>query len=53
MYNKKIKDLQQPMLISRPKARAQGEKKVEKEIWLVPELCHLTGLTQVMREDFR
>ena len=23
------------------------------KIWLVPELCHLTGLTEKMRNDFR
>ena len=52
-YNKIISDDKQPMLISRPKLKSQAEKNVDKEVWLVPELCHLTGLTQTMRDDFR
>ncbi|XP_077999596.1 piwi-like protein 2 [Glandiceps talaboti] len=50
-YNKEIQDLEQPLLISRPKRRNQdGEAEV---ICLIPELSNLTGLTDEMRQDFR
>ncbi len=52
-YGKAIVDHEQPLLISRPRIKAQAEKSVGKEIWLVPELCNLTGLTDKMRNDFR
>lgn len=45
-----IKDPGQPLLISRPKARdlRGGESK---EVWLVPELCLITGLDDRQRND--
>jgi len=52
-YGKAIVDPSQPMLVSRPRVKAEAEKGVDKEIWLVPELCHLTGLTERMKNDFR
>ena len=52
-YGIDIRDVDQPMLIHRPKKKAVGEENVEKLICLVPELCLLTGMTDSMRADFR
>ena len=51
-YGIEIKDLKQPLLISRSKRRATGET-VERTICLIPEICHLTGLSEVLRQEFR
>lgn len=52
-YNITIKDLRQPMLISRKEVRITGEaKKQEMVFCLVPELCNMTGLTDEMRSNF-
>lgn len=45
-YNESIKDSNQPLLINK-------DRKTGVEIALIPELCQLTGLTDVMRADFR
>lgn len=55
-YDLKIKDLRQPMLISKERKRTgprHGEKEDEKLICLVPEFCYMTGLTDSMRQDFK
>ncbi|XP_071952418.1 piwi-like protein 1 [Antedon mediterranea] len=56
-YNKEIRDLNQPLLISRPKKKdrnRQGTNEGQEEvICLVPELSFRTGLTDAMRADFR
>jgi aubergine-like protein len=44
-YNITIKELNQPLLITRPK------KGRIKEIMLIPELCLMTGLTEKQRSD--
>ncbi|XP_043484450.1 piwi-like protein Siwi [Leptopilina heterotoma] len=51
-YGIRIKNQSQPMLVSRskPKDRRAGQAEL---IYLVPELCRLTGLTDDMRSDFR
>jgi aubergine len=51
-YNLEIRDRDQPMLVSNPKAAdvRAGRTQV---IFLVPELCRATGLTDKMRADFR
>jgi hypothetical protein len=41
-----IRDLNQPMLLSKK------DKFDKEEVWLVPELCEMTGLTDSMRADF-
>jgi len=51
-YNLKIKNPSQPMLISRP-TRKDVNRGDDKPIFLIPELCGMTGLTQQMRDDFR
>ncbi|XP_062547222.1 protein aubergine-like [Armigeres subalbatus] len=51
-YNIRIRDPNQPMLLSRAKKRdlrAGGNELMA----LVPELCQMTGLTEQMRSDFR
>jgi hypothetical protein len=45
-YKETIKDSNQPLLINK-------DRKTGNEIALIPELCQLTGLTDVMRADFR
>ncbi|XP_011630854.1 piwi-like protein Siwi [Pogonomyrmex barbatus] len=51
-YGIKISDSRQPMLVTRSKTR--GRQAVEMDrVYLVPELCRATGLTDSMRENFR
>lgn len=49
-YGVKIKDSRQPMLISRPKARDERGGR-DTPIYLVPELCRMTGITDEMRNN--
>ena len=51
-YNLVIKDLKQPLLISNPNAR-QRRAGITEPIKLVPELCHMTGLSDEQRADFK
>lgn len=51
-YNIRIRDLRQPLLVSRPTARdIRGGR--DQHCLLIPELCRLTGLTDRMRENYR
>uniref|UniRef100_H3DH65 Piwi-like protein 2 n=1 Tax=Tetraodon nigroviridis TaxID=99883 RepID=H3DH65_TETNG len=58
-YNKNygitIKELDQPLLLHRPKERSKpGGKQISTgEILLVPELCFMTGIPDNMRKDFK
>jgi len=55
-YGKDIQDTEQPLLIHRPKRRAmgvKGQEAPEEVICLVPELCCMTGLTDIARSDFK
>eukprot|EP00112_Aurelia_sp_Birch-Aquarium-sp1_P026327 Seg928.2 transcript_id=Seg928.2/GoldUCD/mRNA.D3Y31 product="Piwi-like protein 2" protein_id=Seg928.2/GoldUCD/D3Y31 len=52
-YNKTIDDLEQPLLIHRPKPKKGQRAPVNEVICLVPELCSMTGLTDEIRSDFR
>lgn len=51
-YNIVIGNQKQPMLVTKSKTRGRqaGE---EERVYLVPELCRATGLTDSMRENFR
>ena len=49
-YNIAIKDPKQPMLISRAKKKTHEEADVAKLIALVPELCNMTELTDMMNQ---
>lgn len=50
-YNIAIRDPNQPMLVSKAKAR-QVRGGSPEEFFLVPELCRLTGITDQMRNNF-
>lgn len=56
-YNLTIQDREQPLLLHRPKKRAEQpgerERKQLEVICLIPELCFMTGLTDALRQDFR
>jgi aubergine-like protein len=53
-HNVEIKDKRQPILVNKPKYKAgQQLKKWQLEnIWLIPELCSMTGLTDQNRANF-
>lgn len=50
-YGKTIKDLNQPLLVCRPKEKDRRAGRMDNTC-LVPELCVLTGLTDEMRANF-
>nr|XP_055054548.1 piwi-like protein 2 [Misgurnus anguillicaudatus]XP_055054549.1 piwi-like protein 2 [Misgurnus anguillicaudatus]XP_055054550.1 piwi-like protein 2 [Misgurnus anguillicaudatus] len=53
-YGITIKELDQPLLIHRPKERSKPKGKViTGEILLLPELSFMTGIPEKMRKDFR
>ncbi|XP_076853988.1 piwi-like protein 2 isoform X2 [Brachyhypopomus gauderio] len=53
-YGITIKELDQPMLVHRPKERSQpGGKVITGEILLIPELSFMTGIPEKMRKDFK
>ena len=47
----KINNRQQPLLVAKPSDKAMRRKRGE--IWLVPELCLMTGYTDKIKSDFR
>ncbi|KAF7997591.1 hypothetical protein HCN44_006162 [Aphidius gifuensis] len=51
-YNINIRNMTQPMLVTRTtdKDRRSGQAEI---VYLVPELCRATGITDAMRNDFR
>ena len=50
-YNKKITDLKQPLIISMLKVREERSG-VSGPIYLIPELCNMTGLSDEQRANF-
>jgi aubergine-like protein len=54
-YSINIRDMKQPILISRKDLRVSGKtEKVEISFGLIPELCNMTGLTDGgFREQFK
>ncbi|CAH0561242.1 unnamed protein product [Brassicogethes aeneus] len=53
-HNLTIADEYQPLLINKRTVKVAGSaQKEDIMICLVPELCYLTGLTDVMRNDFK
>lgn len=53
-YNIDIKDAKQPLLISNKTQRIAGQSEArELTFSIIPEICHLTGLTDKMRSDFK
>ena len=51
-YNRELTDMKQPLLVSRPKKRDQRKGEDDGPIYLVPEVCTRTGLSEETREDF-
>ncbi|KAL1117937.1 hypothetical protein AAG570_004251, partial [Ranatra chinensis] len=51
-YELRIKNMHQPMLVSKAKPR-DVRAGMTTNIYLVPELCRLTGLTDEMRSNFQ
>ncbi|KAH8333040.1 hypothetical protein KR074_000427 [Drosophila pseudoananassae] len=51
-YNIRIRDQNQPLLISKSRDKAQKTNASEIVV-LIPELCRVTGLTDSMRSDFK
>ncbi|XP_029295481.1 piwi-like protein 2 [Cottoperca gobio] len=54
-YGITMKEMDQPLLMHRPKERAKpgGKQIITGEILLVPELSFMTGIPDKMRKDFR
>lgn len=58
-YNVDIRDLRQPLLLSKVRAKdlrgatQSGEARPDEVLALVPELCRATGMTDRMRANFR
>lgn len=51
-YSIKIKDPKQPLLISQPKDRDRRGGRMG-PVLLIPELCHMTGLTDEQRNNYK
>ena len=51
-FNKKLDDLGQPLLVAKPTERDKRGG-VSGPVYLIPELCYMTGLSQEMKADFR
>lgn len=54
-YGIAIKEMDQPLLMHRPKERSRpgGKQVITGEILLVPELSFMTGIPEKMKKDFR
>lgn len=53
-YEVDIRDKRQPLLVHNSEKKVIGQAEKEREtIYLIPELCYLTGLTDTMRSDFK
>ncbi|KAM4616857.1 piwi-like protein 2 [Polymixia lowei] len=54
-YGITIKEMDQPLLVHRPKERSKpgGKQIITGEILLVPEISFMTGIPDKMRKDFR
>jgi len=51
-YNRSIRDPKQPLIISMPKVRDERSG-VSGPIYLIPELCNMTGLSEEQRANFQ
>jgi len=52
VWNYQVADDYQPLLISRPKKRQQRRAAGSDHIYLLPEICQITGLDEKTRKDF-
>lgn len=51
-WNVEVQDPNQPMIIHRPKPKRGQEQTGDEIVYLIPELCVTTGLTDEMRSNF-
>merc|ERR1719341_2140852 len=51
-YNRSIRDPKQPLIVSMPKVRDERGG-VSGPIYLIPELCNMTGLSEEQRANFQ
>ncbi|KAM9055897.1 LOW QUALITY PROTEIN: piwi-like protein 3 [Megaptera novaeangliae] len=51
-YGTVVTTLSQPLLITKSKWKKSRQDTLRQPIMLVPELCHLTGLTDDLRKDY-
>ena len=51
-YNVRVRDLNQPMIVNHPKPKRGQPQSSTDAIYLIPELCVTTGLTDDMRANF-
>lgn len=51
-YGLSVTDWEQPLLVSRPKAR-DTHRGQQGPIWLIPEFCQMTGLSNEHRNNFQ
>ena len=51
-YGKTIRDTKQPLIISTPPLKEQRAG-ASGPIWLIPELCNMTGLSDEQRANFK
>lgn len=52
-YNIVLKDMKQPLLISRKEVKVSATEKKELVFALIPEISYMTGLTDELRKDFK
>ncbi|KAL4483007.1 hypothetical protein ABPG74_019033 [Tetrahymena malaccensis] len=53
-YNIKIKDMNQPLLVHKRKYReANTNKQKTEEVYLIPEICNMTGMSDDQRSNFQ
>lgn len=53
-WNKKVTNTTQPLLLHHSTRRVSGKPEPEvNQLCFIPEFCHLTGLTDTMRNDFK
>ncbi|KAM4037637.1 piwi-like protein 2 [Anomaloglossus baeobatrachus] len=52
-YGITVKEVDQPLLVHRPKERKDARTKMPGMVLLLPELSYMTGIPDKMRKDFR
>ncbi|XP_075063228.1 piwi-like protein 2 [Mixophyes fleayi] len=52
-YGITIKEVDQPLLVHRPKERKEAQSKMPGLVLLLPELSFMTGIPEKMKQDFR
>ncbi|XP_075714984.1 piwi-like protein 2 isoform X2 [Rhinoderma darwinii] len=52
-YGITVKEVDQPLLVHRPKQRKDAQTKMTGIVLLLPELSYMTGIPEKMKKDFR